>query len=1040
MLENFCENELSDGLEGQFAKKEGIWSDEYPFGLDTSGAELDMLLSKAYLCLHGISLTTQNHSCSSSLSNCSSVSFFAPESVKNGCQLYRCVMRIYSGKARKSPPKKILEYISSVLPPIEDTKTNKAVRQFIYANTEAIGDEDVTRIPSSFPFWVWNKNSETLLGESVSEVYFVRKGLSRELASGPLPLLGSGKESRDGDRSEGDSTEERDMVVRQEIKLYKKFLAAIEDICFSPNNYASWYTAGLCLTSKADMICDRLGGVQVSYDASAMYHVKSVIKQLGQESPSDPPKECSRINGIGKTLDVYIQYSWANFSSLFEFSNVMQGSMNDNESHSTYQMEALGEINALYEKGDYYAWQNTWGSIFVGALRSMAYRCFRVSLHLAKESLTDENQETVGLVAEISETIGTSLYGELQLSTSFGYPMGRMPDKTKYRLAEKSLTCFQYAIDIQTTEVSESTSRIVPLWQLYFMKGKCEEKMGGTVWRDKLEDGETVRLYETLMEKALLSYSIALSGAIKFEEEDGPPDVTEGGSSHGKTEALYRIHASRLKILIRAIRLPKSDRENAEREALRLTTKYWFGGDRPASLDLKDLRDQIWLVLGNVIAAMVQCRIDKPFFHRSVYRHAQALCWAPLFHDPDDTTGLGSFGTVPAHKSSILRGFNSGMSCIDCALPILKVYFEKKRPQLCAVWVTSSTSPSPFETLNDSNRKYNALRCKYTGAYIDCLRLGRKREYLETLMSWTKASRRDLPAFYHVSAEARGGQPKDHPNKDSLLRGEGYVWFAKHYTNRAIAEILKVEIEAEMQRELSSKTETDINDKADQTSRIKGLVENAYECFLRLNCSFDEISDVLMRNSDVSFTVIEVDALISGINVLENATDSATPTDGMDVDKNARSAAQAKTATEEGREKVELLEKALDKCQKLFNNKAGSHLAKQRKKLKMKRKSSSGETSIGTGAATSSKSEPESSGEGKKQKVQHGEEMTKKTFVVGVPDGLSVGSTFQVNVKVGPTFTKRVKLKVPSNNSKRLRFAVSVPKAAVDAEHSTKAS
>ena len=535
------------------------------------------------------------------------------------------------------------------------------------------------------------------------------------------------------------------------------------------------------------------------------------------------------------------------------------------------------------------------------------------------------------------------------------------------------------------------------------------------------------------MGQSLLSYSIALREAIKYEDKDGPQDASEGGSSHGKTEALYRIHASRLKILIRAIRRSKCERQDAEREALRLTANYWFGDDMPESLECKDLRDQVWFVLGNIIAAMVQCRNEMSFFHRSVYRHAQALCWAPLFHDPDDAAGLGSFGTVPAHKSSILRGFNSGMSCIDSALPILNLCFEKKRPQLCGVWVTSSASPAPFETLNDTNRKYNALRCKYTGAYIDCLRLSQKREYLETFMSWTKASRRDLPAFYHISAQARGGQPKDHPNKDSLLRGEGYVWFAKHYTNRAIAEILKVEMDEEMQREPPTETEAEENVKAHKTNIIKELLEKAYECFLRLNCSFDEISTVLMGKSGRCITVVEVEALIFGVKALKSVADSMTLTNGMEVDENTRTEAQAKSAAEEGRGKVELLEKALDTCQDLFNNKGGSHFARQRKKLKMKRKS--------TSSVAASKPKQDSSSGGKKQKSgQQQEEMMKKTFVVGVPDGLSVGSTFQVNVKVGPTFTKRVKLKVPSNNSKRLRFAVSVPKVAIDAEQSAKTS
>ena len=85
------------------------------------------------------------------------------------------------------------------------------------------------------------------------------------------------------------------------------------------------------------------------------------------------------------------------------------------------------------------------------------------------------------------------------------------------------------------------------------------------------------------------------------------------------------------------------------------------------SVDMKEekcLRKKVWLILADVVSAMAFCRRENAFFHRSVYRHAQALMWAPIFHDPETTLGQGSLCTVPANKSYHLRGL-SGESCAN---------------------------------------------------------------------------------------------------------------------------------------------------------------------------------------------------------------------------------------------------------------------------------------------------------------------------------------------------------------------------------------
>jgi len=71
-------------------------------------------------------------------------------------------------------------------------------------------------------------------------------------------------------------------------------------------------------------------------------------------------------------------------------------------------------------------------------------------------------------------------------------------------------------------------------------------------------------------------------------------------------------------------------------------------------------------VLADVVGAMAYCRRERQYFHRSVYRQAQALMWAPLFDNPDSAVKDGSLAVVTASKSYKVRGLNSG-PCVNSA-------------------------------------------------------------------------------------------------------------------------------------------------------------------------------------------------------------------------------------------------------------------------------------------------------------------------------------------------------------------------------------
>jgi len=174
------------------------------------------------------------------------------------------------------------------------------------------------------------------------------------------------------------------------------------------------------------------------------------------------------------------------------------------------------------------------------------------------------------------------------------------------------------------------------------------------------------------MKEAFLCYITAL------EEKSDTEHGEAGGSSHGSTEVFYRLHASRLKCLLMAADSNENEKSLAEEEALRLAEMHWFV-PRNMPKSSTSVRDRVWNVLADIVSALAKCRLDQSFFHRSVYRHAQALMWAPVLCDPVTGRKEGSKSTIPATKSYHLRGLNHATNAAASALAVMGTLFEKKR-------------------------------------------------------------------------------------------------------------------------------------------------------------------------------------------------------------------------------------------------------------------------------------------------------------------------------------------------------------------------
>ena len=97
--------------------------------------------------------------------------------------------------------------------------------------------------------------------------------------------------------------------------------------------------------------------------------------------------------------------------------------------------------------------------------------------------------------------------------------------------------------------------------------------------------------------------------------------------------------------MIAATKKHGTDRKAADLEALRIIEKYSFDDVTESNneeMSTSMIRERIWSVLADIVEGLSWCRRNQGYFHRSIYRHAQALLWAPLFHNPDGAVGEGS--------------------------------------------------------------------------------------------------------------------------------------------------------------------------------------------------------------------------------------------------------------------------------------------------------------------------------------------------------------------------------------------------------------
>lgn len=297
--------------------------------------------------------------------------------------------------------------------------------------------------------------------------------------------------------------------------------------------------------------------------------------------------------------------------------------------------------------------------------------------------------------------------------------------------------------------------------------------------------------------------------------------------------------------------------------------------------------------------------------------------------------------------------------------------------------------------MNDSSRKFDRLRWKYIGAYVDCMKLCGRRSILETFLKWCDNSSRDLPSFYIATAKEGGKTPQNSHSTENmvLLEGKGgLIYFAMKYTNEAIAHIVRKESMAISLSHPNNAHEKEYKEWMEQTT---DLMKDAYKCFVRLNCPIDENlwQSRKVRQKMTNGHIPEIEALCSTYMTWQKV--------------NPKSLSKI-TSWED---KILLLRSAVKECEKLFPTITFKSTSLSQKRKRKKESSTSTTTSSSKDGGGSKSKDSES-------------KTTQRKIIVKVPSGVKEGETFIVQVCCE---YYRNMVQLVASRSKRIVFHLDLP-------------
>jgi hypothetical protein len=497
------------------AREMAIWDDEYPFGFRSPGIQLDLLLHRAYRCLHGINISATHLTTrlakdavypASNTSPPANRLYYLPQSTLAAIKIYRCLKRAYCN-GRRIIPNDVLGCISTSLPKERESEKEDAIKTFIFGKTDEVpfstpletpsnvmDIDNIDQLPPDFPSWLLE---ETYIERSKSQendllqndISIVRKGIAQYLADGPMPRIGLNSESNGIQYTASDrSLLERKGAADCEVASNKMLRSIIKALHYDPSDEKKWYRAGLCIGVKLNAILDRLipaeRGIQLnqfslpSFDniyerekqwTKEMGHPRGASKLL-KDQRRTYKKLSSRRGSLGTDLAVYMDHQFCDAQSLKALQDSLFKSLfaenksNSEQNQGGKDKSYLVSVLSKYENGHYSQWQIQWGTLFVAALRLMRHRCFHTAMLIAKKKEISVQGESI--YSEVVEALGTAHYN------SIGFSAREQSKFEKRRKAQIASACYHRAMECLRSSFDASSDSVPATWELLFMIGK----------------------------------------------------------------------------------------------------------------------------------------------------------------------------------------------------------------------------------------------------------------------------------------------------------------------------------------------------------------------------------------------------------------------------------------------------------------------------------------------------------------------------------------------------------------------------------------
>ncbi|DBA04330.1 TPA: hypothetical protein N0F65_002092 [Lagenidium giganteum] len=421
-------------------------------------------------------------------------------------------------------------------------------------------------------------------------------------------------------------------------------------------------------------------------------------------------------------------------------------------------------------------------------LVEFARRCFDVAGQLALQSAqeagasdegSDDHKEFMTQAAESHEECGLLLYNVLQeysLLKACG-SVDKFPLMAFSRVIDKAQSYFSNALSI----AAASDKQHELSFRLHFMLGKTLKKKrwceNATLRREghkpavglertkeilthfslaedarrngELEDALVQAFYalqamrmELLLVTPVQDDSLALVAEHYYKEEgDADEEDEETGEDAAESQSGHEISASE------PMDVDEKNEQSPTEKATASKKRYGQEELRELMTRTDDRASAMTraLLFFNVVEALESIPDEDRYFHPSRY----VLSWGlyhlrsifPTWLQRACETSTSDFSLRQLHDKKNNIG-NDGP--LEHALKALAPLFDKKRPQVVAIWLSEYIPNSKkFEELNQRQQKYDAYRLKYWRLYIRLLQETEAYGKLKEVGAWVLACKEE---------------------------------------------------------------------------------------------------------------------------------------------------------------------------------------------------------------------------------------------------------------------------------------------------------